>query len=176
MDKRETMVREWFGAVRSAADAGVKVLENAGPITPFQRVKLNILFRQEQCDLLSLVIKSAEYISQKEASEVRAEVYSRLMEDAVAGIWSEEENIDMVLFLGKCSEGIGGDDDFCDYASEVLDAEKDTILRAKKTAGNLLNDFIRERKAINSPKQSRREDEPPPGLDEFEYIDWVMTH
>ena len=65
-------------------------------------------------------------------------MYSELMEDAIAGIRSEEENLELVRFLSICSEGIGDTETYCEYFSRALGGEnRDTdslAVRVKKTA------------------------------------------
>ena len=51
-------------------------------------------------------------------------------------------------------------------AAQALMAEMDKDITA----------FSEKRKALRQPKKSSSDDEPPPWMDEFEYIDWVITH
>ncbi len=132
--------------------------------------------------MLSLVIRSVEGVSGRTANEIWEAMYSELMEDAIAGVRNEADNGEMLRFLSQCSEGIGGTEDFCAYFGMILGEalppppERDALaLRVKGEADKQLNIFIRERKEQlrqNDPSP----DGPPPGMDEFEYIDWVMTH
>ena len=179
---REKLVRIWFGGVRSTSDAGERELPEAMCMTSLQRAMLRILLRQDACDLLSLCIRETENISMKEAKEIRDSLYCELMEDAIAGIWSGEENLMLARFLESCSEGIGDTDDFCTFFLSALGESRsedgqeiDTIARrVKKNADECLNAFIQERRKLQIGTDS--EDGPPPGLDEFEYIDWLITH
>lgn len=177
---REKLVRLWFGAVRDAADAGERSLPADMVLSAAQRAKLRILLRQEGCDLLSLVIRSTEGVSSDTANEIWEAMYSDLMEDAVAGVWSEQENLELVRFLSLCSEGIGGAEDLCAYFRMILgesplpqQEQNAMALRMKDRADKALDEFIQARKA-----ETRRDEDdgPPPDMDEFEYIDWVMTH
>ncbi len=182
MTEQENLVRIWFGGVRAASDAGEREIPEAMCLKPLQRARLRILLRRDACDLLSLCISAAESISRKEANKVWDRLYSELMEDAVAGIWSGEENLALARYLESCSEGIGDTEDFYAFFLSALGEtgsgnrqETETVARQVKTSADAcLNAFIRERR--NRQSQGTSGDEPPPGLDEFEYIDWQMTH
>lgn len=181
---REGILRDWFGAVRAAAEAGAKELPEELCLSPLQERKLQILLRQDLTDLLFLCMRRLEDLSSDASDSIFDQMYSELMEDAVAGIWNESENLELLRFLKACSEGIGAPDDFCDYFRRILadgnahyPAEPDELaLRVKEKADKHLNAFLEERKQRRHAASYRRDDEPPPWLDEFEYIDWVMTH
>ena len=182
MTDREGLVRIWFGGVRDASDAGEKEIPEALCINPLQRARLRILLRRNACDLLSLCISKAENISMKEANEIWDSLYSELMEDAVAGIWSGEDNLSLARYLASCSEGIGDTEDFCMFFRLAFvegrpegELETESVARrVKESSERCLNTFIRERRKQQDRNGS--ENEPPPGLDEFEYIDWLITH
>ena len=180
----ESLERIWFGAVRAAADAGEREIPALIVLDRLQKAKLHILIRQDQCDFLSLSIRGAEGISQAAANEIRDGMYSDLMEDAIAGIWSEEENLELLRFLHLCSDGVGDTETFCNWFSLALgekavlsEQDRDAVAqRVKKKADQCLDAFITERKTQYRSSSSGKQDDPPPWMDEFEYIDWVMTH
>ena len=179
---RESLTRIWFGGVRAASDAGEAEIPKSVRLSPLQRAKLRILLRRDACNLLTLCIQSAEHIPIQTAKEIWERVYTGLMEDAVAGVWSGEENLELVRFLGLCSEGIGAEEDFCDCFRLLLGMKKGAAdektdaaaVQAKRGAQKSLDAFIKERKRLKDRAAS--DDGPPPGLDEFEYIDWQITH
>lgn len=181
----ENLIRIWFGAVRDAADAGEAELREGVALSALQRAKLRILLRQEGCDLLSLVIRSVEGVNGQTANQIWEIMYSELMEDAIAGVWNETESMELARFLSLCTEGIGGAEDFCAYFGMILgdillpsparDERNALALRVKDRADKALDAFIRARMK-QTRKNDRTMDGPPPGMDEFEYIDWVMTH
>lgn len=176
----EDLVRIWFGAVRDAGDAGEQEIPEKESFSQLQKAMLRILIRQDLCDFLSLSIRKAEEIDSNTANQIWEAMYSELMEDAIAGIWSEEENLELVRFLSICSKGIGDEETYCENFSHVLGDENrgsDLLaLRVKKTADRCLDDFIKARKGRRSAESRRQDDGPPPWMDEFEYIDWVITH
>lgn len=177
---REKLVRIWFGGVRDASDAGEREIPETESFSRLKKAMLRILIRQDLCDFLSLSIRSAEDISMAAANAIHDVMYSELMEDAIAGIWSEEENLTLVRFLSLCAEGIGDTETYCEYFSRVLGDENrgsdPLTVRVKKTADRRLDDFIKARKERRSAESRSRDDGPLPWMDEFEYIDWQMTH
>ena len=179
----EKLVRLWFGAVRAAADAGERELPEGMVLNSLQKAKLRILIRQDQCDGLSLCIRSTEGLRADAANRIRDAMYSDLMEDALAGVWDESGSLELARFLSLCTEGIGDTATFCSMFRSALGEDgaaalpdPDAAAKAVKTrADKHLGEFITERKKELSPASSG-EDGIPPWLDEFEYIDWIHTH
>lgn len=178
------LIRLWFGAVRTAADAGEQALPKEIVLNPLQKLKLQILLRQNLCDVLALLIRDTERTSGGTAEQMRGTIYSELMEDAVAGVWSEEEELDFACFLSKCSAGIGSTENFCSYFRSILDEENDNsqqtldsaALLVKKSADKRLESFAKAQAKRNALKDTVERESPPPGMDEFEYIDWLISH
>ena len=180
----DKLVRIWFGAVRGAADRGEQELPAGMDLSSLQKAKLRILTRQDLSDFLQLSIRRVEDLDADAANAVWERMYSELMEDAIAGVWSEEEDLQLVRFLSLCSEGVGDAASFCEYFDRALGEggapsreERDSLAaRVKDRADRCLDAFIKERKTQLRPEGSGGEDSPPHWMDEFEYIDWVMTH
>ena len=181
---KENLIRLWFGAVRTAADAGESALPDEINLSPLQKTKLQILLRQNVCGSLALSIQNAEGIGSDRANQIYKTIYSELMEDAVSGVWNEEENMDLACFLSKCSDGVANAEVFCACFRSILDAEDvgaqqelgAVLLQVKNSADKSLNTFIKARARQNAPKPTIERDSPPPGMDEFEYIDWLISH
>ena len=174
--KREQTIRDWFGAVRDAADTASECLE--APVGTVQAVKANILIRQYLCDRLAAQISEADGLSGETSDEIRKEIYSELMEDAIAGVWSETESMETTVFLCECSNGVREKAIFDRLLQEALpESTQETAAAVRTLADQELERFAGKRKALHVPvARERNEDEPPPWLDEFEYIDWVITH
>ena len=83
----EEVKRAWFGAIREAADKTGKELKEKSALSPVQAVKLDILLRQYMCDDLAECIKASENIAAEKAEDLQKDIYSELIEDAIAGIW-----------------------------------------------------------------------------------------
>ena len=180
----EDLARVWYGAIHDASDAGEREIPEPEQLDKLQKAMLRILIRQDLCDALSLLICRAEGIGRAAAHAVWEKMYSELMEDAIAGIWSQEDELALMRFMGLCAEGIGDTETYCAYLLRALGSEDESLrdvsdpiaVRVKKAADKHLNAFFVARKAQYDAKRPRRDDDPPPGLDEFEYIDWVITH
>jgi|GEM_PF-6351110 len=181
---KENLIRLWFGAVRAAADAGESALPEKMSLSPLQKTKLQILLRQDLCDSLAHSIQNAEGIGSDMANQIYKTIYSELMEDAVAGVWNEEENLDLACFLSQCSEGVANAEVFCASFRSILDQgdagaqqELDAMaLQIKNSEDKRLNTFIKARERQNAPKPAIERESPPPGMDEFEYIDWLISN
>ena len=117
---RETVKREWFGAVRSAADSSGKKLREESALTPVQAVKLDILLRQYLCDGLADHISESEKVSAEEADSLQKDIYSELIEDAIAGVWSETENMETAMFLFECTKGVRMESWFSALLKKIL--------------------------------------------------------
>lgn len=184
MMMEEKVLRLWYGGVRDAAYGGEKALPEGMNLSPLQKTKLQILLRQEQCDDLDTTIEKVENLYAKTAKRIWKDMYSELMEDAIAGIWNDEENLEIALFLSRCTEGIEYEEEFYELFDSILGEgdgrsrqEHDAVAeQVKDKADESIAHFIKERERKLYPKLSENEDLPPPWLDEFEYIDWVMTH
>ena len=175
--KREQTIRDWFGAVRAAADEAAKKLETIpGSV---QEVKTSILFCQYLCDRLTPQIVDADGLPVETAEEIQKKIYSELMEDAIAGIWSETENMEMAVFLYDCTGGVRDVPVFSSMLGraleqDVLDKKVQVLMMS---ADREMESFAGRRKVLRTPpERESSEDEPPSWLDEFEYIDWVITH
>ena len=175
--KREQTIREWFGAVRAAADEAAKKLETMpGSV---QRVKASILIRQYLCDRLTPQIADAEGLPVETAEEIQKEIYSELMVDGIAGIWSETENMEIAVFLHDCIGGVREVPIFSSMLGRVLEQDvlDKKVQELMMSSDREMESFAGRRKALRTPpERESSEDEPPPWLDEFEYIDWVITH
>ncbi|MBQ6611563.1 MAG: hypothetical protein IJH70_14135 [Oscillospiraceae bacterium] len=100
--KNETERREWFGAVRTAADKAIEALADPPARNTLGRVKTDILLRNHLCNGVQMLIAQTEGVARMEADEIRDAIFSELIEDAVAGIWSADESMEIARFLEMC--------------------------------------------------------------------------
>ena len=176
--KTEEVKRAWFGAIRDAADRTGKELKEKAALQPPQSIKLDILLRQYMCDDLADYIQKSENITAEKAEELKKDVYSELMEDAIAGIWSETENMEIAMFMYACTKGVRLESLFSARLKEILpDGGFEKEAADLPAAMNReMKQFTDQRNKRWQPKENRNEDDPPSWLDEFEYIDWMITH
>ena len=99
----ELICREYFGAVRTAADKAIGMLADPPAPNTLNRVKTEILFRQYLRDGLELRIGQGEGVGRKEAVELCEMIYSELIEDAIASIRAPKESMEIIGFLDLCS-------------------------------------------------------------------------
>ena len=81
--KREQTIRDWFGAVRDAADTASECLE--APVGTVQAVKANILIRQYLCDRLAAQISEADGLSGETTDDIRGRYSGSVVGDRKYG-------------------------------------------------------------------------------------------
>ena len=144
----EVAVREWFGAVRAAADKAIgELADPPGPNT-LRRVKTDMLLRQYLRDGLELRVAQGEGVGRKEAAGICREIYSELMEDAMAGIWSPNEDGEIIRFLDMCTVGVSKPGMFAELLRRALDSDvtDDLASSLMHTADQELECFAMQRK------------------------------
>ena len=150
----EMLMREWFGAVRAAADKAVGTLADPpAPNTP-GRVKTDILLRRYLRDGLELYVVQSEGVGRGEAAEICDAVCSELMEDAMAGIWSPGESMDFARFLLLCTDGASRPGTFAELLRRALNADvaATDAEGLRNTADRELAAFAAQRKASRAAK------------------------
>ena len=174
----EEMKRAWFGAIREVAGKTGKGLKEKAVLSPVQAVKLDILLRQYMCDGLTDSIRASENITAEKAEELQKDVCSELIEDVIAGIWSEIENIETAMFLYECTKGARPESLFSARLREVLlkDDIEEEMQAVTAEMNREMQHFIDQRRKRWQTTETSNEDDPPPWLDEFEYSAWVMAH
>lgn len=174
----ERTTRDWFGAVRSAADEAAK--EAGAETRPDEcRVKLKILLIRYLCAPLAARIAETDGLGEERAEQMRRDVFSGLVEDALAGIWAEDKSLEIAVFLDECLRELRDKTDFAGMLCRALetDVSEETARSVRERAEQAMERFCEQRKARSAPQERNDDDdEPPPGMDEFEYIDWIMTH
>lgn len=145
----ENIVREWFGAVRAAADKAEEMLADPPARNTPARVKTDILLRHYLRDGLGMYIVQSEGIRRMQAEEICENIYSELIEDAMAGIWAPNDSVGFMRFLTTCTNAVCNSQMFRELLSRALDADV-TEREAKsvmETADQELAHFAAERKA-----------------------------
>lgn len=179
----ERIAREWFGAVRDAADRAVKALEERQSINPHQHRMADILFRQLLSNEMTERFPEAEGMDDAQSETLRRMVYSELIEDALAGTGMGSDDMALAVFLSACSEGAWSEEFYLKRFRDVLgrgvipdDGIAELAGETRMIAERQLEAFAKHRQERRAPKPIRYVDGPPEGMDEFEYIDWQISH
>lgn len=101
----EGIVREWFGAIRAASDRALGALAEKRSLDDNQKRKADLLLRQLLSDRIPALAAEAEGFADLRTETLRANVYSELIEDALAGTGAGPEDMAVAVFLSACSEG-----------------------------------------------------------------------
>ena len=120
---RETIVREWFGAVRDAANRAAKTLVDPPAPGSLSGVRTALLLRQYLRSGLELYVAQCEGVGRAEAGEICGQVYSELVEDAMAGIRSPQETMELVRFLELCADGAAKRPMFAELLRRALERD-----------------------------------------------------
>lgn len=149
-------VREWFGATRSAADGAAKALAGASVAKAVRDVELKILLRQYLCDRLPALIVEADGVGAAEAESMRRQIYSEIMEDAIAGVWTADENRELVMFLYKCTSGVEDEAVFSALLDRILedDVPDGTVDDMRAAANDKMQEFADARRRERLRPQS----------------------
>lgn len=171
-------VCKWFAAIRGAADGAVEDLTAVFEPNDTQKRKADILLRQFLCDRLPARIMEVEGLDAERAEAVRRDVYSRAIEDALAGSGYSDDGIELAMFLRCCLDGVEDEAAFRARLAEALGDGTEAVTAASEQAREAAwaKLVAQTRKKEPRPERESRDDEPPPWLDEFEYIDWLITH
>ena len=175
----------WHWMDGNISKEGVKKdLDETFDLTDTQRRMLAILLRQYLCDGLRLTMKMTDKISTEEAEALWKQVHSELMEDAVAGPGAGTDDLEIARFLLACVDGVRDEEYYFSLFMRALGPRRiprEEVLRDMAKGNRFFADkrlkrFIEQRGIRIASEKRCRDNEPPPWMDEFEYIDWVITH
>ena len=185
---KEKRVRDWYGVIYTAAEDAVKELNEVYPLRDVQERMARLLLRQYGYEIAVGPIMSGEDVSRSEAEAAAKSFYSDLMEDALGGISAGAEDEKIALFLFACTQGVEESEVFRSLLRQLLGPECPANAQGMESLSNGLMDLVDDRVCSFGRKRekeraeefrkanARNEDDPPPWLDEFEYIDWCITH
>ena len=179
----EKLEKTWAALLRETADQAVKELDEVYPLSPVQRKKATLLFRQFLCDRAEGHIYFSEATSRDEAREIRDRIYATLMEETLAGAGVGDQDAEIARFLLSCTLGVCRNELFGTLFAELLGPNCPGRNYGVPSLSAGLMDFCDKRLKAFAEKEKRAREErtreyngPPLWMDEFEYIDWVMTH
>lgn len=150
----EMILRNWFAAIRDAANAAQADLPADIHLKSLQEAKFQILMRLDQCSMLSMLIRRTEKIDPKEADAITEAILTELVEDVTSGILDPSEARDLMRFLSDCLPNIGKMPIFIELFRRALDGAdgtsgvnlSDLARKAKKKSDDTMNAFFMQRK------------------------------
>ena len=154
----EDVKRAWFGAIRDSADNAGRELKEKAELTPLQAVKLDVLLRQYLCDNLADHIRESENITAEDAEKLQKDIYSDMIEDAIAGIWPETDNMEIAMFLYECTEGVRMECLFSARLKEILsgDDTEEIMQKMMERMNRDMKEFTNQRNARWQPKKKQQ--------------------
>ena len=171
----------WRDAARAVADGAVKELNDTYELTPAQRLRADVLMRQYTCDRVCGHLWCAEGIDKDEGHDIGDSIRDELIREALAGPVSREGK-GFSLFLYRSGRRVYRDGCFRALFDELLGPECPIGPGGRDSLSDGLMEIIDKRiKALEKRRtKERRErehpyDGPPMWMDEFEYIDWLIS-
>jgi hypothetical protein len=155
----ENIVQEWYGAVHEATDKALATLANPPAENTVAKVKANILLCEYLCDALEFRAGRAEGFERSEAIALNKGIHSKIIEDAVAGIWSQEESQEITLFLYLCIENRHSVALSKPMFTELLQRALNADITAEagalvmETADRVLDRFAEQRKVLRAVEE-----------------------
>ena len=146
---KEEIKREWFAAVRAAADTTIGKLPAPPAQGTLSRVKTDILFRQHLYNGLFFVLGHAEGLDRMTSMSICEEIYTDLIEDVISGLHDPQESMEVMKFMRLCSDSLSRPSVFAELlrrasGSDISDTEAASL---KVTADQELARFAETRKA-----------------------------
>ena len=177
---RQEAIRVWTDELRNMTEFALKELDETCPLTQLQKVQARILFRQFVCDRTSRVILFAEGFRLEEEEKIAGPIYRQLMGE----VFPEGcELPELVRFRDLCLQGVCRDGLFHICLKQLLGSScRANAQGFASLADGLMTVMDKRIKTYEKRReqlrrsQEVRDNEPPPDMDEFEYIDWVITH
>ena len=187
LKRKDEKVQFWKDALITASDIGVRNIEEYADGDRVCLAKIMLLWLYHSAAYFAVHVSSAEiYDNWERCKEIAAGAIESAIGDVMSLGWPAEKRAELKRFEEECAEGAYDASEIallvrsalsCIYYDEALLKEAE-----EKAAGCI--DYVRFK--TYSIEENRKEEvtapyrtdssEPPPGLDEFEYIDWVITH
>lgn len=147
--------------------------------------KLRVLWLLHAGRHLDMFMHSGEvYEEWEKCTELSSLILKKAVEEAMVGDWSTEEAAELEAFRAGCGDKVYETRDIREKLHEIFSgADEETLEKIDEEIRRRV-DFVRWK--LYDAKFARKDeveapfrkylDEPPPGMDEFEYIDWMITH
>ena len=181
----EEKVRFWYNALITASNIGVSGMEEIASHDRLCLAKIRLLWRYHAAEMLHVHIYDGERFEKWENCEkIAGEALAESVKDVMTVGWSEEEKKELESFASECSRGAYDSRALKALLRNALSGSGDDAIREAEEMADRCIDYVRfetysfenDRKGdVMEPLRSDSS-EPPPDMDEFEYIDWQITH
>ena len=175
---------DWIRILEDVSAAAVSEMNKWHTLGITQTVQLDLLFRSYWLGDLEYRIRCADTWNENARWELRKMVRDRLFDSAFRPLETPQARGPAHRFLNLCSRYnlYQREDMFNTLLGKIL-CQKDVTVpaaSARKIMESRMADHIFERRHKNHnsfgwPKRPDPDD-PPPGMDEFESIDWIISH
>ena len=150
----ETILRNWFAAIRDAAIAAQLDLPADIHLKSLPEAKFQILMRLDQCAMLGMLIRRVEGVDASEAEAITEGILSELVVDVSSGILDARESRELLRFVSDCMANIGKMPIFIELFRRALDGVEgasrydltDLARKAKKKSDETMSAFLAQRK------------------------------
>ena len=150
----ETILRNWFAAIRDAAIAAQMNLPEDIHLKSLPEAKFQLLMRLDQCSMIGMLIRRVEGVDANEAEAITEGIISELVEDVTAGILDARESRELLRFLSDLLPNIGKMPIFIELFRRALDGVEgaskydltDLARKAKEKNDETMNAFLSQRK------------------------------
>ena len=183
--KTANMAGYWHGALISSSRQGIDgFIEFCGQ-DPVCLAKLRMLWIMHSGRYLDIYMHKGEvYEEWDKCTELSRRILDKAIQDILSEDFSPEDEAEIRKFHAEYAGRDYKIPDikeelhrlFCDADEETLEKIDEEVLRRVAYDRWTLYDYQFARKKEVMKKYQKDSDEPPPGMDEFEYIDWVISH
>lgn len=183
---KDTKVQYWHDVLETVSDIGVSGLEYYTGGNRLTLAKLMILWRHHSGTHFAVHVRSAEvYDSWERCVEIAEKALQLSIRDVLSAGWSATETAGLRSYIAECAQGAYDSEDIKRLLRGALsDIYDEKMLKEAEEEALSCIDYVRFK--TYSLEEERRDEvtsdsrsgssEPPPWLDEFEYIDWQITH
>ena len=181
--KTANIFRYWYDALARASRHGIDGMMGFCGEDPVCIAKLRILWILHAGRYLYIHMHTGEvYEEWEKCTELSRDIIDKAVQDTLSEEFCPEDAAEIKRFIAGYAEQEYEVKDikkelhtlFCDADEKTLEQIDEEIRLGIQYARFTLYDFEFARK--DEAKGKNDSGEPPAGLDEFEYIDWVISH
>ena len=186
LKRRDEKVRPWHDILEDASEVGVRGFEEYTEGSRLCRAKLMLLWRRHCSVYFAVHVSDGEpYTEWDRCRKIASQALKMAVDDVMNLGWTSNERAELRDYDAECAAGPHEPSEVEALLPGALSNIRDeAVLREAKAEVRSRVDYVRFRlyhhedimkDKAEAPYRSTSS-EPPPGLDEFEYIDWVISH